>query len=40
MMWPYYGDGWSWIWMSGMTLLFWGAIIFAAVWALRVATRP
>ncbi len=34
MMWGYY-DGWSWLWMAGMMVLFWGAIIALAVWAVR-----
>ena len=34
MMWGYY-DGWSWLWMAGMMILFWGTIIVLAVWAVR-----
>lgn len=25
MMWGYY-DGWSWLWMAGMMVLFWGGL--------------
>lgn len=41
MMWGYY-DGWSWLWMAGMMLLVWGAIIGIAIWAIRALTgaRP
>lgn len=35
MMWYYPGDGWSWLWMSGMMVLFWAGIIALAVWAIR-----
>ena len=34
MMWGYY-DGWSWLWMAGMMLLFWGAVIARAIWGIR-----
>ncbi len=34
MMWGFY-DGWSWFWMAGMMVLFWGAIVALAVWAFR-----
>lgn len=33
-MWGYY-DGWSRLWMAGMMVVFWGAIIALAVWAVR-----
>ena len=39
MMWGYY-DGWSWLWMAGMMVLFWGAIIALAVWAIRSFGGP
>lgn len=34
MMWGYY-DGWSWLWMTGLAVLFWGVIIALGVWAFR-----
>lgn len=40
MMWPYYGDGWGWLWMAGMMIVFWGAVVFLIVWAIAAATRP
>ena len=40
MMWPYFGDGWSWLWMAGMMVVFWGVLIFAIVWLVRVLTAP
>ena len=41
MMWPYYGgDGWSWLWMGAMMVVFWGGVIFLAFWAIRVAANP
>jgi uncharacterized membrane protein len=40
MMWPYYAnDGWSWLWMSGLMIVFWAAIIVFAVWAVRSLSR-
>jgi putative membrane protein len=39
MMWGYYG-GLSWIWMGAMTLLFWGAVIGLAVWAVHSFAAP
>jgi uncharacterized membrane protein len=39
MMWPY-GGGWSWLWMSGMTVVIWGAVIFLVVWTITAITRP
>ena len=35
MMWYYGGGGWAWVWMSLMMLVFWGALIALAVWAIR-----
>jgi uncharacterized membrane protein len=35
MMWPYYGDGWSWLWMTGMMVVFWGALIVLAILGFR-----
>jgi uncharacterized membrane protein len=41
MMWPYYAnDGWGWLWMSGMMIVFWGTVILFGVWAIRTLTRP
>jgi putative membrane protein len=34
MMWGYV-DGWSWLWMAAMMVLFWGGIIVLAVFAFR-----
>jgi putative membrane protein len=31
-------NGWSWVWMSLMMVLFWGGLIFFGVWALRSFT--
>lgn len=39
MMWPYYSDGSSWLWMSGMMIVFLGAVAFLAVWAFRSISR-
>lgn len=39
MMWGYY-DGWSWLWMSGVMVLFWGGLIALAVFAVRAFTGP
>ncbi len=39
MMWGYY-DGWSWLWMAAMMILFWGGIIALAVFAIRAFTGP
>lgn len=39
-MWPYYNDGWNWIWMAAMMLVFWTAIFLAAIWAARALARP
>lgn len=39
-MWPYYADGWTWFWMAGMMVVFWGAVIFLIVWAITAFTRP
>ncbi len=35
MMWYYGGGAWGWLWMSLMMLVFWGALIAVAVWAIR-----
>jgi uncharacterized membrane protein len=34
MMWSYY-DGWNWLWMMPMMLLFWGGAIALTIWAVR-----
>ena len=39
MMWGYY-DGWSWLWMAAMMVLFWGGIFAIAVYAIRAFTGP
>lgn len=39
MMWGY-NDGWSWLWMATMMILFWGGIIALAVYAIRAFTGP
>jgi uncharacterized membrane protein len=39
MMWGYY-DGWSWVWMAAMMVLFWGGIFAIAVYAIRAFTGP
>jgi putative membrane protein len=39
MMWGYY-DGWSWLWMAAMMVLFWGGIIAVAVFAIRAFSGP
>lgn len=40
MMWPYYNDGFSWLWMGGLMVVFWGAVILLAIWAFRSVARP
>jgi putative membrane protein len=35
MMWYYGSGGWSWLWMTVMMLILWGALIAVAVWAIR-----
>jgi len=37
MMWGYY-DGWSWLWMAAMMVLFWGGIIALAAFVVRSFT--
>ena len=39
MMWGY-ADGWSWLWMAAMMVLFWGAVIAFGVVAIRAFTGP
>ena len=34
MMWGY-SDGWNWVWMTAMMVLFWGGIVAVAVLAFR-----
>jgi len=36
-MWGYY-DGWNWLWMAAMMVVFWGGIIAVAVFAIRSFT--
>ena len=38
MMWPYAVDGWNWLSMSVMMLLFWGGLIAFGIWAVRAFT--
>ena len=41
MMWWYNGgDGWSWLWMAGMVVLFWGGVILLAIWGIRGLSGP
>jgi putative membrane protein len=37
MMWGYV-DGWSWLWMAAMMVLFWGGIIALAAFVIRSFT--
>jgi len=39
MMWGYY-DGWNWLWMAAMMVLFWGGIFAIAVYAIRAFSGP
>ncbi|HZU15144.1 MAG TPA: SHOCT domain-containing protein [Candidatus Dormibacteraeota bacterium] len=36
----YYYDGWSWLWMAAMVVLFWGGIVALIVFAVRALTGP
>jgi uncharacterized membrane protein len=38
-MWGYY-DGWSWLWMAAIMVLFWGGIFAIVVYAIRAFTGP
>jgi len=40
MMWYDGSDAGSWLWMGGMMVLFWGAIILLAVWAVSAFSGP
>ena len=41
MMWWYNGgDGWSWIWMTGMMVLSWGGVILLGIWGIRGLAGP
>ena len=41
MMWWYNGgDGWSWLWMAGMMVLFWGGVILLGIWGIRGLSGP
>lgn len=35
MMWPYYYDGWTGLWLLGMMMVFWGTVILLAAWVIR-----
>ncbi|MGH7777083.1 MAG: SHOCT domain-containing protein, partial [Candidatus Dormibacterales bacterium] len=37
MMWGYY-DGWSWLWMGLMMVLFWGGIVALIAFSVRAFT--
>jgi putative membrane protein len=37
MMWGYY-DGWNWLWMAAMMILFWGGIFVLAAFVIRSFT--
>jgi putative membrane protein len=37
MMWGYV-DGWSWLWMAAMMVLFWGGIFAIAIYVIRSFT--
>jgi putative membrane protein len=39
MMWGYY-DGWSWLWMAAMMVLFSGGIIAVAIFFVRAIPGP
>jgi hypothetical protein len=39
MMWGVY-DGWSWLWMAAVMLLFWGGIATLAVFVVRALIQP
>lgn len=37
----WYGlDGWSWLWMAGTMILFWGGVIVLGAWAVRALSGP
>ena len=40
MMWNSGGDAWSWLWMGGAGVLFVGAVILLAIWAIRGFSAP
>lgn len=41
MMWWYNGgDGWGWLWITGMMVLFWGGVILLGIWAVRGVSGP
>ena len=39
MMWPYNYVGWNWLWMVGMMMVVWVAIIGLAVWFISTMAR-
>ena len=40
MMWYNGGGGWDWLWMGGGGVLFVGAVILLAIWAIRGFSGP
>lgn len=36
----YYYDGWTWLWMAGMMVLFWGGVAALIVFAVRAFSGP
>ena len=38
MMWNYGGDGWSWLWMAVVAILFLGGLALLGVWAARASS--
>jgi putative membrane protein len=40
MMWYGYYDGWSWLLMAGMMVLFWGGVAALIVFVARAVTGP
>lgn len=38
MMWGYYSDGWTWLLMAAMMVLFWGGIAALIVYVVRAVT--
>jgi len=39
MMWHHY-HGWSWLWMAGTMLAFWGTLLAVVIAAIRASSRP
>ncbi len=40
MGWWYGVDGWSWLWMAGMMIVFWSGVFVLAAWAIRALAGP